>query len=335
MGHTTRMIGLANVLREEGADVLFALPQNQQFLLDGTDFQSINLPGYTIKYYVGIPPTLSLLLQMPKILWMFVREPFFAKKLVKKHNIKLIISDNRPFFRCRGVHSVYVTHQCNLPIRQFWKPLIQRFYLRTINKFDSCLVPDFPDSSLSGNLSKNFRLKIPTHFCGPLSRFMGTNNNSATEEKKYTLVFIASGPQPYRNNILARVKKIFSQTPGRFAIIGDMENNPTPLAQNVDVFESLDITRFREILNVSSAILSLAGYTTIMDAVVVSKPLVMWPTPGQGEQEYLAKHLKGTRGIYVMEKPEEINKLIGKHLEAPYASNYQQYKKEITSIFKV
>lgn len=41
----------------------------------------------------------------------------------------------------------------------------------------------------------------------------------------------------------------------------------------------------------SAFIISRSGYTTIMDLVKLGHPALLIPTPGQTEQEYLAKHL--------------------------------------------
>ena len=45
-------------------------------------------------------------------------------------------------------------------------------------------------------------------------------------------------------------------------------------------------------LNTSDIIISRPGYTTIMDLVALQKKSFFVPTPGQYEQEYLAKRLK-------------------------------------------
>jgi UDP:flavonoid glycosyltransferase YjiC (YdhE family) len=300
------MMGLARMLHEQGVEVLFAVPKNQEFLFRGTGFNIIAVPGYNIKYYNRLSPTLSLLWQIPKILFTFLREPWWARKLTHRHNIQLIVSDNRPFFRTSQAYSVYVTHQLNLPIGGFWKKGIQKVYDVIISRFDHCLVPDFPNHAFSGELSKNGNLKIPVDFCGPLSRFIDMAKVNSETNSVYDLVFIATGPQPFRDETVARVKKCFKEQPGKFAVIGDNKLKTKTNESNLDVFGNLETEAFLPLLLKSRALFSLAGYTTIMDAAVLGKPLFMWPTPGQGEQEYLAKHLKGTKGFYVLDKPEEV-----------------------------
>ena len=41
----------------------------------------------------------------------------------------------------------------------------------------------------------------------------------------------------------------------------------------------------------ASMIISRCGYSTVMDLMAVQKKSILIPTPGQTEQEYLARHL--------------------------------------------
>ncbi len=45
-------------------------------------------------------------------------------------------------------------------------------------------------------------------------------------------------------------------------------------------------------INTSKIVISRSGYTTIMDLAALEKKVFFIPTPGQYEQEYLAKRLK-------------------------------------------
>ena len=47
-------------------------------------------------------------------------------------------------------------------------------------------------------------------------------------------------------------------------------------------------------INKSECVVSRSGYTTIMDLAVLEKKAFFIPTPGQFEQEYLAKRLKNS-----------------------------------------
>lgn len=56
-------------------------------------------------------------------------------------------------------------------------------------------------------------------------------------------------------------------------------------------------TQLEQGLQESSLVLCRSGYTTVMDLVKLDKKAFFIPTPGQFEQEYLAKKLKKSRGI--------------------------------------
>ncbi len=332
MGHTARMLGLAEIWRQHGAEVMFAIPRNQEFLLEGTDYKIVAVPGYNIKYYSKITPLFSLMLQFPKILFTFIREPQWARKVVQEYNIQALISDNRPFFRTSKVCSVYIAHQLSLPISGFCGRCIQSIYNKIINQFDHCLVPDFPNHALSGKLSINKNLKIAVDFCGPLSRFMHSKKNKATTTPYYDMVFIASGPLPFREMTIARVMKLFQMKQGKFAIVGNRQMPTKMVEGNVDVYGQLKSEEFLPVLENTKALFALAGYTTIMDAYVLEKPLFMWPTPKQGEQEYLANHLKGTKGFHVLETPEEALLLTN---QSNYSFNEQENDDNYVNTFEV
>src|SRR5262249_40927925 len=51
-------------------------------------------------------------------------------------------------------------------------------------------------------------------------------------------------------------------------------------------------------------VISRSGYSTIMDLAKLEKKSILIPTPGQTEQEYLAKNLWGKGIAYCMEQKE-------------------------------
>jgi predicted glycosyltransferase len=59
-------------------------------------------------------------------------------------------------------------------------------------------------------------------------------------------------------------------------------------------------------LNKTEIVISRSGYTTIMDLAMLEKKAFFIPTPGQYEQEYLAKRLKNL-GIVPSCKQENFN----------------------------
>ncbi|HPW65532.1 MAG TPA: glycosyltransferase family protein [Salinivirgaceae bacterium] len=321
MGHTTRVIALAEKLQKRDYEIIFALPKKQLFLLEGYSFKKIEVVGYNIKYYSHLTPIQSLIIQLPKIFLIFIRELFIAKKISKANAIDVIISDNRPFFRSRNSVSCYLSHQINLPIKGLIGRLINKIYTRIVNKFDYALIPDFPNSILAGKLSNSKNLKIKSFYCGPLSRFMSLNHKITDTKIKYNMVYIASGPQPYRNHLANKIIDTFSKSDGKYAVLGYVNHEKSTVYKNIDIYGHLNTEDFYNVVRCSKTIISLAGYTTIMDCIALSKPLIMLPTKNQWEQEYLAKHLSGKKGFYVIDKPEDIKNYVNLALE-PFAQSF-------------
>ena len=61
----------------------------------------------------------------------------------------------------------------------------------------------------------------------------------------------------------------------------------------LDIYNHLGDEEFREKVTQSDKIICRSGYSTIMDLHALNKRAILIPTPGQTEQEYLAKHHSG------------------------------------------
>ena len=73
---------------------------------------------------------------------------------------------------------------------------------------------------------------------------------------------------------------------------------------NVEIISHLDAQDLEKVLNKVSMILSRPGYSSLMDLAALGKKAVFVPTPGQTEQEYLAKRLMGLGIAYSMGQGE-------------------------------
>lgn len=304
LGHISRSMSLATQLKQSGFEVWFAVPKALTHFAAEHGFKTIPVVGYNVKYYPKLHPLLSLGLQLPKFVLVFFREYFQAKKIAKIYSPTLLISDNRPFFRHRNTVNIYISHQLQLPLKTALQKLIHPLYHALIEKFDLCLVPDTSENTYAGLLSKNPPIKIPVHYCGIMSRFqhLSVTPQNPTE-LVYTVLYIASGPQPQRNETSKKIVSILSQIPGKHAMVGYVSEHKT---KNIDFFNHLPTEQFFDLATRTKVLFSKSGYTTIMDAVALQKPLIMWPTKGQWEQQFLAKHLKNKKGFLVLSSPEEL-----------------------------
>ncbi len=75
-----------------------------------------------------------------------------------------------------------------------------------------------------------------------------------------------------------------------------MEKEQTiKLMGNMTVYNFMTSALLEKTINESALVISRSGYTTIMDLAKLNKKAFFIPTPGQFEQEYLAKRLTEMR----------------------------------------
>jgi len=105
---------------------------------------------------------------------------------------------------------------------------------------------------------------------------------------------LLSGPEPQRTILEEMLKKLLKNTERKVLIVrGIVEEN-----QVWETYGKLELVNFMKskelenTINQSEIVISRSGYTTIMDLAVLDKKAFFIPTPGQYEQEYLAKRLK-------------------------------------------
>lgn len=290
LGHTTRCIPIAIELHKQGHEIVFGVNSTQRSLLEKEiSFASyIHFEGYNIQYPKIGSMTAKMLIQIPKIITRIQSENKELQTLIDRHNFDLIISDNRFGLHTRKVPCIYITHQINIEAPIF-KQALHNLHKTFINKYTHCWIPDYKDNidNLSGELShKNF----PKNgiFIGPQSRF-------TTPAKETEIVFdylaIISGPEPQRTLFEEIIIQNFAKSNKKCAIIsGKPTNNSVDHINNVTLFSHLDSNTFYKIVSESKNVLCRPGYSSIMDFHVLQKPIHVIPTPGQTEQEYLAKY---------------------------------------------
>ena len=161
-----------------------------------------------------------------------------------------------------------------------------------IQKFEHCWVPDFETSLLSGELSQS---SLEQTFIGPLTRFKKTVGE--TKKYKYKYLAIISGPEPQRSLLEDEIQNCFRETNEDCAIINGLTKTKETSSGKITFYPHLETTTFKEILTKSELVICRSGYSSIMDLYVLEKKVLFIPTPGQREQEYLAKYYQETHSI--------------------------------------
>ena len=291
MGHLARCIPLIRVLQEQGNLIYFAGNEEQRGIIHGyfPDINLIPLADYPFRFTLRYSFKVSLLRSLLSLVRHLRYEHQAISSIVQEHVIEVIISDQRYGCHFKGIPSIFITHQINFPLNGIWR-MGNYFHQRLMMRFDAIWIPDFSDSRLSGKLSSRTKVSLPISFIGVLSRF----SLNSSRLKSNNIVVILSGPDDYA--------VAFAQQ----YITPELMNKPVIIIGREEVINQLDglfPVKFQcssdwlvcdEIIQSASVILAACGYSTIMDIQFLNCTAVLYPTPGQLEQEYLAQ-LHGTK----------------------------------------
>lgn len=309
LGHATRCVPIITHLTAKGCNVFIAADGNIKTLLKN-EFPNatyLSLNGYNIEYSKQkkwLP--LKIGAQIPHIIYCIFKEHQWLKKVIKKHSISAVISDNRFGLFTRKVPCVYITHQLFIKTgHSFTELLVSKIHQYFINKFTECWVPDYEgNENIAGQLSHPEKLQNNVKFIDCLSRFHFIENVKI----KYDLLILLSGPEPQRT-ILEKVLLIqLKEYKGKVLLVrglprSDVKHTDVNLL-NADTSGTLEIKNHLSAIDLNIAlqeaeiIISRSGYTSIMDLLKLNKKAILIPTPGQTEQEYLAKHLMERKMFY-------------------------------------
>lgn len=106
---------------------------------------------------------------------------------------------------------------------------------------------------------------------------------------------ILSGPEPQRSLLDTIMLDQLKDSGCKSAIIRGIPkpaSRQDPIAEtNIDCYDHLSPEAFRDIVLQAGVIICRSGYSTIMDLVELNCQAILIPTPGQPEQEYLARYL--------------------------------------------
>lgn len=296
LGHATRCIPLIRALIHHNCTVFLASEGRAGSLLreEFPHLTILPLKGYNIHYSKNkwtLP--LTVVSQIPKILSIIKYENQRLKEWVDQHNLHAVISDNRYGLYHPGIRSVIMTHQLlvKTSMGRLADRLLQASGYRLINRFSECWVPDNEEKpGLSGELGHPAVLpSIPLHYPGPLSRFEERNGQPS---EKHLLVLL-SGPEPQRTILEQQLLKELEEITVPVVLVrglpGEKEN--IALSPHISVFNHLPAAELEKKMLAASMVIARCGYSTVMDLAALKKKSILIPTPGQTEQEYLARQL--------------------------------------------
>lgn len=319
LGHATRCIPIISELDRQGYEPLIASDGQALELLkkEFPKHRHIELPSYNIEYSEKASALKwKLMLKTPKILRVIQEEKNLTRDLVKKFQLHGIISDNRWGIRSEELDkNVFITHQLKV-LSGNTTPLSSFVQSRYIAKYQQCWVPDVAgETNLSGELGHPEIIPNNVKYIGNLSRFTKTNSRIM-----YDYLVLLSGPEPQRTMLEAILLKELINTDKKVLFVRGVitEENLESYNPNLNIRNYLYGEQLEAAINASRYLICRSGYTTLMDLSKLGKKAFLIPTPGQPEQEYLAKRMQAlelapycAQDNFSLQKLEKIEKYAG------------------------
>jgi uncharacterized protein (TIGR00661 family) len=301
LGHATRSVPIIRLLLEKNIDVVLASDGPPGIYLKSTfpNLPYIELQGYKVKY-PSRNILLNILISSPKIIRARTRESDEIKRIVAQYKITHIISDNRYGCNHIKIPSALITHQLapitGIPSLQWIANWMIR---RLVSPFSEIWIPDI-QGKLTGEMNLN-KVKPPVKEIGILSRFSQPEFSKGNQ-----ILAVLSGPEPQRSiwektllNQLANLKE-------ECTLIRGLPEKPSEeIVNGVRVIGFADEFQLLEEIKKSKILITRSGYSTVMDLLRLRKKAIMVPTPGQTEQEYLARNLANEGRVITMNQDDE------------------------------
>lgn len=313
LGHATRCMPIINELLARNCEVIIASDGRALHLLraEYPKLTALELPAYNVSYRFQNMMT-NIAPQVFKIMRAIQREHLALQEIIKHHKIDAVISDNR--YGCYSgraeVPAVFMSHQLNIKINQ---PMIEKGVAvvnrQLIQRFDACWIPDCQDQKmrLSGILSDDepYRKLIQTKYLGALTRM---RHYETTPHRD--LLIILSGPEPQRTYFERILFEQVGALPSHLKILIVKGKTDVPASmeahQNISFCNFMTANQLNQAILESQYVVTRSGYSTIMDLAVLGTKALLVPTPGQTEQEYLARHFHAAN-VYLAQPQNALN----------------------------
>lgn len=310
LGHATRSIPVVERLIHFGAEVhLAGNGASLKFISEEfPNLKTHELPSYNIEYPSGWGGAWKTVMKAPSIIRAIKEEQKVIQKIIEENNIDGIISDNRYGVYSNKIPSIFLGHQIRvLPpkLLRWGSGIILSWHKTYLKQFHEIWVPDFEEgNNLSGILSHHLSLKTPVRYIGPQSRF--SSYHFSNKEKGNKILAVLSGPEPQRSYFEQIISKQLQAINLPSTLIrGVVEEGQNQQKGNLTIKNYLHSKDLFEELSNAKCVICRPGYSTIMDLSIFGKKVILIPTPGQTEQEYLAENLF-IRGKAIVQKQQSI-----------------------------
>lgn len=298
LGHATRSLVLIRALVTRGDQVTILMQPGagmqllQSELGDRVEyFPFRDTPAPFSRYPAVFYIRMSL--SMPWVLAGYRREQRLTERLVAERHFDCVVSDSRIGVWSRAVPSYVIFHSIHqiIPGRiRALEHLVEWGQRRLLRGFTKVLIPDVEaGGGLSGDLGHYPYFDWGAErliYIGPLS---DVSRPEVPQDLDY--FFSVSGIEPQRSLFAERVLAALPRLSGRVVVT---LGNPAQAGEvrqiaGTMVYGYLDRAHQAETLNRARVVITRSGYTTLMELAELGKRALFVPTPGQSEQEYLAR----------------------------------------------
>lgn len=304
LGHASRCVPLINQFLKEGHEVIIGADKKPLAFLkeEFPKLKTIVIPGLEINYGKR-GGSFRLFCEAVKFYGYINKERLLLGEVLEKHDIDVVVSDNRYGLYSKKTKSVILTHQV-FPKAPIAESLLHKKIERLLRSFDEVWIPDDKtNNNLSGDLS---HLKTPKQrhsFIGPLSRF---SLPTKTLNIEFDVCAIISGPEPQRTIFEKKLIEEINKYNLKSIFVRGL---PGVSGSNIDtktitIFNHLETKKLQEYILKSKLVVCRSGYSSIMDMDALNKKALLIPTPGQTEQEYLAFYHKKNKLFFVQEQSD-------------------------------
>ena len=309
LGHATRCVPVIYELLNQNAEVWLAGEGAHEILLK-REFPGLSflyLRGYRVKYGNSRWGLLrTIFMQASQILRAIKNENAWLKKVVEEYQFDAVIADNRFGLYHPTVPCFFLTHQLTIktPFGKWSEKILQNRNYRFINRFSECWIPDEEgEDNLAGELSHPLVPPgIPVRYIGFLSRLKKTG----IHEQKGRLFISLSGPEPQRTVFENLIIRDIAHYQGKATIVRGLpgDANVIPSTNDIHFYNHLPGAEMNNEMEKAEYVISRSGYSTVMDIAALGKKSILVATPGQTEQEYLAKYLMQRKFALCMDQDE-------------------------------
>ena len=313
LGHATRDLNLIRGLLSRGCNVTIVSTGGALRVLKGE-------LGDSCRYldWPDIPTSVarsSFLFYMkttanvPRIMWTWHREKRLVADLLRRERFDLIITDHRNGLVRRDVPSCFITHSPRYiaPWRDpFMEGVMEWFLARWFSPVKKIIIPDDEEGGMSGDMSHKIRFtrREKLAYVGILS---SVHRRNLPQDIDYFITI--SGPEPQRTIFAEKVLSQVKNLTGKIVIaLGTPGGKAPKLGEGIEVYPYLNRDKQEEMLNRAKLVICRSGYTTLMELAEIGRTALLIPTPGQSEQEYLAKTLR-ERGVFYSVKQDKLDLL--------------------------